>query len=73
VLFGTAAIFIRLLGVLDVFAIAFGRLIIASAALIVIAVVLGYSFEPRRLRRNIKKVLGLGVLVGFHFIFLYLR
>lgn len=69
VLFGTAAIFIRLLGAIDVFAIALGRLIIASAALVVIAVVLGYSFEPRVLKRNMKKVLGLGVLVGFHFIF----
>lgn len=69
IVFGTAAIFIRLLGEINVFAIAFGRLIIASVALTIIAIVLGYPFESKILKRNVKKVLVLGVLVGFHFIF----
>jgi len=68
-LFGTAAIFIRLLGGMDVFSIAFWRLVIAFSAL---AVITFFSRKPFRfglLKENLVRILLLGVLLGLHFVF----
>lgn len=66
--FGTAAVFIRLLGDLNVYSIAFWRLIIAICALGTVVVVSRKSFEHYKLRENIKQFLVLGILLGLHFI-----
>lgn len=66
-LFGTAAIFIRLVDV-NVFSIALWRLIIASATLAIIILVLGRKLNVHMLRSNLKHFLVLGVLLGTHFI-----
>lgn len=68
ILFGTAAIFIRLLTGLNVSSIAFWRLIIASATLIAITPVLKQSFNLGIVKANIKSISLLGVLIGLHFI-----
>ncbi len=68
-LFGTAAIFIRLLEGVSVFAIVFWRLAIAFCALAAIIFIsrkpLGFSL----LKENFRRVLFLGVLIGLHFVF----
>lgn len=69
VLFGTAAIFIRFLQSLDVFSIAFWRLIIACLALAIILIVLGKSFNFNLVRKNLKELFILSVFLTFHFIF----
>jgi drug/metabolite transporter (DMT)-like permease len=66
--FGTAAIFIKLLGDLNVYSIAFWRLIIAICALGSIAVVSRKSFEYYKLKENIRQFIVLGILLGLHFI-----
>ncbi len=67
ILFGTAAIFIRLTDI-NVFSIALWRLIIASALLILI--VLAFKKKPASglVRSNLKHFLVLGMLLGAHFI-----
>jgi len=69
VLFGTAAIFIRFLQGLDVFSIAFWRLIIACLTLAMILIVLGKSFHLNLVRRNLKELFILSFFLGLHFIF----
>ncbi len=69
VLFGTAAIFIRLLQNLDTFYIAFWRLVIACLALAVILIFLGKSFNFNIVRKNLKELLILSFFLGLHFIF----
>ena len=69
VLFGTAAIFIRFLQTLDVFSIAFWRLIIACLILAIIIIVLGKSFNFNLVRKNLKELLILSVFLALHFIF----
>jgi drug/metabolite transporter (DMT)-like permease len=69
ILFGTAAIFIRFLQNLNVFHIAFWRLVIASLTLAIILSVLGKSFNFNLVRKNLKELLILSFFLGFHFIF----
>lgn len=69
VFFGTAAIFIRFLDGLDVFSIAFWRLIIACAALSLITLTLKKTFQLSLIKENFKALLLLGVFLGLHFIF----
>lgn len=69
VLFGTAAIFIRLLQNLDAFSIAFWRLIIASLALAIIMLILGKSFRFDLLKRHLREFFVLGFFLGLHFVF----
>jgi drug/metabolite transporter (DMT)-like permease len=67
--FGTAAIFIRLLEGINVFSIAFWRLIIAAMALALILLLLKKSFNFRLVRKNLKDLVVLSVFLGLHFIF----
>jgi len=67
-LFGTAAIFIRLLGGLSVFSIALWRLIIASTFLAVLLIVLKRPFAQNLFKKNLPQILVLGILLGLHFI-----
>lgn len=69
VLFGTAAIFIKFLQDLEVFHIAFWRLIIACLALGIILIVLEKSFKFNMVRKNLKELFILSVLLALHFIF----
>jgi drug/metabolite transporter (DMT)-like permease len=69
ILFGTAAILIKSLNNINVFSIAFWRLIIASTALAIMLLVLGKSFQLALVRKNIKDLVILGVFLGLHFIF----
>lgn len=66
--FGTAVIFIRLLGDLNVYSIGFWRLIIAVCALAVVILVSKKSFERCKVRENIRQFIVLGILLGLHFI-----
>lgn len=67
-LFGTAAIFIRLLSGLSVFSIALWRLIIASTFLAFLLIVLKRPVAQNLLRKNLSRILVLGILLGLHFI-----
>ena len=69
ILFGTAAIFIRFLQSVDVFSIAFWRLIIACLVLTLLFLVLGKSFNLGSVRKNIRSLLILSFFLGLHFIF----
>jgi drug/metabolite transporter (DMT)-like permease len=69
VLFGTAAIFVRLVEHLDSLSIVFWRLVIACVALAVMAVVLQRTSEFGLVRRNVKELLVLSVFIGLHFVF----
>jgi drug/metabolite transporter (DMT)-like permease len=69
VLFGTAAIFIRLLDNLDAFYIAFWRLIIACLILAVVLIVLKKSFNFNVVRKNLKELFILSIFLALHFIF----
>ena len=69
VFFGTAAIFIRFLGSVNIFSIAIWRLIIASVALASILLFLERSFSFKLMRENFRDLLILGFLLGLHFIF----
>lgn len=69
-LFGTAAIFISFLkggGFVDVFSIAFWRLVIASVIFVFI-LALKRPFGWRELRKGFRRVIVLGFLLGLHFI-----
>jgi len=67
ILFGTAAIFIRLVDI-NVFSIALWRLIIASAVLTLTILVLKAKLTSSLISNNLKHFLVLGVLLGIHFI-----
>jgi len=69
VFFGTAAIFIRLLKSVDVFSIAFWRLIVAAVALALILLFLRRTFSHKLIQKNLKDLAVLGVFLGLHFIF----
>jgi drug/metabolite transporter (DMT)-like permease len=69
VFFGTAAIFIRLLKGVDVFSIAFWRLIIGAGALVMILLFLRRTLSRKLVQRNLKDLAVLGVFLGLHFIF----
>lgn len=67
-LFGTAAVLIRLLSGLSVFSIALWRLIIASIFLTLLLIVLKRPLVQNLLRKNLSRILVLGILLGLHFI-----
>lgn len=67
-LFGTAAVFIRLLGEINVFSIALWRLAIATAILAVAVSVLKRRFRFDAVRKNLQQFLVLGLLLGTHFL-----
>ncbi|MDH5462389.1 MAG: DMT family transporter [Candidatus Bathyarchaeota archaeon] len=66
--FGTAAIFIRLLEDIDVFSIAFWRLVIAFVVLAAAIFLLRKPFGFSLLKRNFLQVVFLAVLLGLHFV-----
>ena len=66
--FGTAAVFIRLIGGVDVFSIAFWRLTIAVLVLGAAILLLRRPFKAGLLKRVSPQVLFLGVLLGTHFV-----
>jgi drug/metabolite transporter (DMT)-like permease len=67
--FGTASIFVRLLGVLDTFSIAFWRMIVACAILLIVVFVLQKSFNISLVKKNLRELFILSLLLGMHFIF----
>ncbi|HIQ29180.1 MAG TPA: DMT family transporter [Candidatus Caldiarchaeum subterraneum] len=67
-LFGTSSIIIRFLPTLDAITIGFYRLIIAITMLIPINILL-LRETPRFLSENLPRLIMLGLLIGFHFIF----
>lgn len=70
ILFGTAAIFIRFLHGLNVFSIAFWRLIVACFILSTILLVSGRLFTLKNYGlKNLKDFFILGLSLGLHFIF----
>ena len=69
VFFGTAAVLIRFLEVLDAFSIVFWRLVIACVALVAVLLVGRRVFQFRLVRANLKELLVLGVFLGLHFVF----
>jgi drug/metabolite transporter (DMT)-like permease len=66
--FGTASIFIRLLAGVDVFSIAFWRLIIAAAALALILLTLRKPFSLKLVQQNFRDLIILSIFLGLHFI-----
>jgi drug/metabolite transporter (DMT)-like permease len=66
--FGTAAVFIRLIGGVDIFSIAFWRLTIAFLVLGATILLLRSPFKAGLLKRFFPQVLFLGVLLGTHFV-----
>ena len=66
--FGTASIFIRLLAGVDVFSIAFWRLIIASIAIALILLALRKPFNLKLVQQNFTDLAILSVFLGLHFI-----
>jgi drug/metabolite transporter (DMT)-like permease len=69
ILFGTASILVRFLDALDTFSIAFWRMMIACAVLVIAGPVLKRSFNPGLIKKNIKELFVLGILLSMHFIF----
>ncbi len=69
ILFGTAAVLIRYLTNLDVFSIAFWRLIIACLVLSALLVLLRRSFCLTLVKKNLVSLLFLSLFLGLHFIF----
>jgi drug/metabolite transporter (DMT)-like permease len=67
-LFGTAAVFIRLLSEINVFSIALWRLAIATSILAFTVFVLRRRFSFRPVKSNLQHFLVLGLLLGTHFI-----
>lgn len=67
-LFGTAAIFIRLIDI-NAYSIALWRLMIAAATLGLVILVLQKRYSSHMMRSNLRHFLVLGVLIGAHFIF----
>ena len=68
VLFGSAAIFVRFLPVLDMFSIVFWRLAIACVALAVVVLLEG-GFHIAATGENARDIVILGLLLGLHFVF----
>jgi drug/metabolite transporter (DMT)-like permease len=68
ILFGTASIFIRYLPTLDVFSIAFWRLMIACAALSLIIFAFKMTRGLGHAWKNLKRLVLLGFFLGLHFI-----
>jgi drug/metabolite transporter (DMT)-like permease len=66
-LFGTAAVFILLLEEMNVFSIAFWRLIIASTIISLIILAFQRRVNASLIRKNFKHFLVLGILLGSHF------
>jgi drug/metabolite transporter (DMT)-like permease len=69
IMFGTASILVRSLGTMDTFSIAFWRMMIACAILLIVELVLKRSFNAGLVKKNIKELFILGLLLGIHFIF----
>ena len=69
VLFGTSAIFIRLLHNLNAFCIAFWRVVIACIILAIVLVVLRKSFDFNVVKKNLKELFILSIFLALHFIF----
>lgn len=69
ILFGTAAVFIRFLKNLDIFHIAFWRLLIACLTLLAIIIILRKSFHFNLIRKNFKELFILSLFLALHFIF----
>lgn len=69
ILFGTAAIFVRYLGGLNAFSIAFWRLIVACVALTLLLALLRRSFSFDLIKKNLVSLLFLSLFLGLHFIF----
>ncbi len=67
-LFGTAAVFIRFLTDINIFSIAFWRLIIASTVLTLIILAFKRKLDINLIQGNFKHFLILGMLLGTHFI-----
>ena len=67
ILFGTAAMFIRLTDI-NVFSIALWRLIIAFAVMLFMILVLKGKLNTRLIRSNFRHFLVLGMLLATHFI-----
>lgn len=68
VLFGTAAIFIRQLYGLDVISIAFGRLIVATAALFLMLLATRQRISASALKELGPRIMAMGILIGLHFL-----
>jgi len=66
ILFGTSSIFIRLLGVLNVYSLSFWRLTIASALLVGAVLVLRRSFSFGVMKENIRQLSVLAIFLGLH-------
>jgi len=66
--FGTAAIFIRFIPGVNIFSIAFWRLVIAASIFLAIIVVSKKPFGWNLFRKDIGRVAVLGILLGLHFI-----
>jgi len=66
VLFGTAAIFIRLLSNMDSLSIALGRVVIASSAIAIMLLVAKPRVQANALRELGRFVIALGMLIGMH-------
>lgn len=69
VFFGTAAVFIRFVQALGSFSIVFWRLVIACVALVGVLVVCGRVFQFKLVKKNLKKLLSLGLFLSLHFVF----
>lgn len=67
-LFGTAALFIRMLVGVDAIAVAFWRLLIASALLILALLILRKRISLNLARENLRHFIILGGLLGLHFV-----
>ena len=67
-LFGTAALFIRMLVGVDAIAVAFWRLLIASALLILALLILRKRLSLNLARENLRHFIILGGLLGLHFV-----
>ena len=66
--FGTASVFIRLLGGVNVFSIAFWRLIVAAIALALILMTLRKPFRLKLVQQNFRDLIILSIFLGLHFI-----
>jgi drug/metabolite transporter (DMT)-like permease len=67
-LFGTAAVLIKLLTGFSVFSIALWRLVIASIFLAFLLIVLKKPFVDKMLKNSLPRIVILGLLLGSHFI-----
>ncbi len=68
-LFGTAAIFIRLLPRLDALSLGFARLTLAALFMFLIALILDRRSIQNTTRMQLQQLLPLGLFLGLHFVF----